>query len=150
LIKNEIGETPAELKLIYLQNSTIHTMKVDEEMLRNAEKEILEIWNNIKAAFESNNFPTIKNTLCDWCYYKPICPEFNKNVPSTVELENCNEKIDEINETLEAINLVGGLDNLPDNSPLKNTNLDEINKNLEELNITKNKIVKDIEEFLRK
>ena len=64
LIKNEIGETPAELKLIYLQNSTIHTMKVDEEMLRNAEKEILEIWNNIKAAFESNNFPTIKNTLC--------------------------------------------------------------------------------------
>ena len=150
LIKNEIGETPAELKLIYLQNSTIHTMKVDEEMLRNAEKEILEIWNNIKAAFESNNFPTIKNTLCDWCYYKPICPEFNKNAPSTVELENCNEKIDEINETLEAINLVGDLDNLPDNSPLKNTNLDEINKNLEELNITKNKIVKDIEEFLRK
>ena len=42
------------------------------------------------------------------------------------------------------------LDNLPDNSPLKNTNLDEINKNLEELNITKNKIVKDIEELLRK
>ena len=37
LIKNEIGETPAELKLIYLQNSTIHTMKVDEEMLKNAE-----------------------------------------------------------------------------------------------------------------
>ena len=95
-------------------------------------------------------FQQSKNTLCDWCYYKPICPEFNKNVPSTVELENCNEKIDEINETLEAINLVGGLDNLPDNSPLKNTNLDEINKNLEELNITKNKIVKDIEEFLRK
>ena len=150
LIKNEIGETPAELKLIYLQNSTIHTMKVDEEMLKNAEKEILKIWNDIKVAFESNNFPTIKNTLCDWCYYKPICPEFNKNAPSTVELENCNEKIDEINETLEAINLVGGLDNLPDNSPLKNTNLDEINKNLEELNITKNKIVKDIEEFLRK
>lgn len=94
----------------------------NESRWRNAKecwKEILEIWNNIKAAFESNNFPTIKNTLCDWCYYKPICPEFNKNAPSTVELENCNEKIDEINETLEAINLVGGLDNLPDNSPLK-------------------------------
>ena len=63
LIKNEIGETPAELKLIYLQNSTIHTMKVDEEMLRNAEKEILEIWNNIKVAFENNNFPTIKKYI---------------------------------------------------------------------------------------
>ena len=86
----------------------------------------------------------------DRCYYKPICPEFNNDVPSTVELENCNEKIDEINETLEAINLVGGLDNLPNNSPLKNTNLEEINKNLEELSFTKNKLVGDIEEFLRK
>ena len=48
LIKDEIGETPAELKLIYLQNSTIHSMKVDDEMLENARIEILEIWENIK------------------------------------------------------------------------------------------------------
>ncbi len=150
LIKDETGETPAELKLIYLQNSTIHSMKVDDEMLENARTEILEIWKNIKKSFENNDFPTIKNTLCDWCYYKPICPEFNPDSPNTDELEECNNLIDEINETIEAVNMVGGLENLPENSPLKNTDLEEINKKLVELESKRNRIVKEIGDFLRK
>ena len=150
LIKDETGETPAELKLIYLQNSTIHSMKVDDEMLENARTEILEIWENIKKSFENNDFPTIKNTLCDWCYYKPICPEFNPDSPNTDELEECNNLIDEINETIEAVNMVGGLENLPENSPLKNTDLEEINKKLVELESKRNRIVKEIGDFLRK
>ncbi len=150
LIKDETGETPAELKLIYLQNSTIHSLKVDDEMLENARTEILEIWENIKKSFENNDFPTIKNTLCDWCYYKPICPEFNPDSPNTDELEECNNLIDEINETIEAVNMVGGLENLPENSPLKNTDLEEINKNLVELESKRNRIVKEIGDFLRK
>ena len=150
LIKDEIGETPAELKLIYLQNSTIHSIKVDDEMLENARTEILEIWENIKKSFENNDFPTIKNTLCDWCYHKPICPEFNPDSPNTDELEECNNTINEINETIEAVNMVGGLENLPENSPLKNTNLEEINKKLDELENKRNRIVKEIGDFLRK
>ena len=31
LIKDELGEMPAELKLIYLKNSTIHTLKITEQ-----------------------------------------------------------------------------------------------------------------------
>ena len=77
LIKEELGEMPAELKLIYLKNSTIHTLKIKEEDLIESKKEILEIWENIKKAYENDDFPAIKNTLCDWCYYKPICPVFN-------------------------------------------------------------------------
>ena len=148
--RDEIGETPAELKLIYLQNSTIHSMKVDDEMLENARIEILEIWENIKKSFENNDFPTIKNTLCDWCYYKPICPEFNPDSPNTDELEECNNTINEINETIEAVNMVGGLENLPENSPLKNTDLEEINKKLDELENKRNRIVREIGDFLRK
>ena len=42
---------------------------------------------NIKNAFENNEFPATKNALCkDWCYYKPICPLFNKEAPSTDKL----------------------------------------------------------------
>ena len=51
LIKNELGIMPKELKLIYLQNSTIHSLIVTEEMLQEAEKEILSIWNDIKNSF---------------------------------------------------------------------------------------------------
>ena len=43
LIKEELGEMPVELKLIYLKNSTIHTLKITEEDLSNAKNEILEI-----------------------------------------------------------------------------------------------------------
>ena len=71
LIQKELGEMPSELKLIYLKNSTIHTLKVTQDSLDQAKIEVLEIWNNIKIAFETNEFPATKNTLCDWCYYKP-------------------------------------------------------------------------------
>ena len=53
LIKEELGEMPVELKLIYLKNSTIHTLKITEEDLSNAKNEILEIWENIKKAYLS-------------------------------------------------------------------------------------------------
>ena len=68
LIKNELGIMPKELKLIYLQNSTIHSLIVTEEMLQEAEKEILSIWNDIKNSFTENSFPPKKNALCEnWC-----------------------------------------------------------------------------------
>ena len=65
-------------------------------------------------------------------------------------MEECNNSIIEINETIEAVNMVGGLENLPENSPLKNTDLEEINKKLDELENKRNRIVKEIGDFLRK
>jgi len=150
LIEKELGETPSELKLIYLQNSTIHTLKVSKQMLLDAENEIIEIWNNIKKAIKNKEFPTNKNALCNWCYYKPICPEFNNNVPNTDKLEKYNSVINEINDTLEAIDLVGGLEKLPENSPLKNTNLNAIKTMLDDVNEKKNNTVSTIEKILRK
>ena len=75
-------------------------------MLDEAKVEILSIWQDIKNAFENNEFPATKNALCkDWCYYKPICPLFNKEAPSTDKLREIVEKIAEINETLDALEM---------------------------------------------
>ena len=82
LIQEETGKTPSELKLIYLKNSTVHTLEVNQDMLKEVKEEILEIWKQIKVSFENDNFPAIKNTLCDWCYFKPICPVFNDDHPN--------------------------------------------------------------------
>ena len=83
-------------------------------------------------AFENNEFPATKNALCkDWCYYKPICPLFNKEAPSTDKLRETVEKIAEINETLDALEMFENQDELPDSSPLKNININE----LKDLNI---------------
>ena len=150
LIKEELGEMPAELKLIYLKNSTIHTLKINEEDLNTARKEILEIWSNIKKAYKENKFPAIKNTLCDWCYYKPICPEFNENPPSTEELRNINEAILELEEEFQVLDMFKNENELPKGSPIGNNGKKNIKLQISELEEKKVTIQSEIEELLGK
>ncbi|MDA9198232.1 PD-(D/E)XK nuclease family protein [Acidimicrobiia bacterium] len=151
LIRDEIGVTPKELKLIYLKNSTIHTLKIDDTMLDEAKVEILSIWQDIKNAFENNEFPATKNALCkDWCYYKPICPLFNKEAPSTDKLREIVEKIAEINETLDALEMFENQEALPDSSPLKNININELKEKILSLEGEKERILTDINSLLGK
>ncbi len=150
LIKEELGEMPAELKLIYLKNSTIHSIKIDETSLQKVKDEVLEIWNNIKIAFERNEFKATPNTLCDWCYYKPICPEFNDNPPSTDELQSINEELVEINEAITATDMFEDISDLPEDSPLKKVNIEEINSRKIILEDKKNEILEGIKLLLRK
>ena len=151
LIRDEIGVTPKELKLIYLKNSTIHTLKIDDTMLDEAKVEILSIWQDIKNAFENNEFPATKNALCkDWCYYKPICPLFNKEAPNTDKLREIVEKIAEINETLDALEMFENQDELPDSSPLKNININELKEEISSLEGEKERILTDINLLLGK
>ncbi len=149
LIKDELGEMPKELKLIYLKNSTIHTLQVEEETLLNAKEEILQIWGNIKIAYKENHFPAIKNTLCDWCYYKPICPEYNEEAPDTDQLQQINNEIDELKENLEAMNMFENPEDIPKESPIKNIDKEKVEKEIENLNIKKTSILYEIEKILR-
>ncbi len=151
LIRDELGVTPVELKLIYLKNSTIHTLKVNDAMLDEAKVEILKIWEDIKKAFEENNFPATKNNLCkDWCYYKPICPLFNDDAPNTDSLQKIEDRILELNETLEAVNMFENQNELPDSSPLKEVDVKKLNEELDLLNIEKNSLLDDITKLLGK
>jgi len=150
LIKEELGEMPAELKLIYLKNSTIHTLKINEEDLNTARREILEIWTNIKKAYKENKFPAVKNNLCDWCYYKPICPEFNENPPSTEELRNINEAILELEEEFQVLDMFKNENELPKGSPIGNNGKKNIKLQISELEEKKVTIQSEIEELLGK
>ena len=150
LIKEELGEMPAELKLIYLKNSTIHTLKINEEDLNTARREILEIWDNIKKAYKENKFPAVKNNLCDWCYYKPICPEFNENPPSTEELRIINEAILELEEEFQVLDMFKNENELPKGSPIGNNGKKNIKLQISELEEKKVTIQSEIEELLGK
>ena len=150
LIKEELGEMPAELKLIYLKNSTIHTLKINEEDLNTARREVLEIWTNIKKAYKENKFPALKNNLCDWCYYKPICPEFNENPPSTEELRNINEAILELEEEFQVLDMFKNENELPKGSPIGNNGKKNIKLQISELEEKKVTIQSEIEELLGK
>jgi len=149
LIKEETGEMPVELKLIYLQNSTIHTLKINNEILEQAKQEILEVWNNIKIAFQNNEFPPIKNALCDWCYYKPICPIYNPDAPDTSKLQEINDQIEDMEQEIEAYELISTPEEIPSDSPIANTNVKELEENISLLNSKKEAILENIEKLLR-
>ena len=149
LIQKELGEMPSELKLIYLKNSTIHTLKVTQDSLDQVKIEVLEIWNNIKKAFETNEFPATKNTLCDWCYYKPICPVFNENAPDTEKLKEINEELIDIKEQIEALDMFENIDDLPDKSELASLNINELEEKYQKLDIVRAEIEDSIQKLLR-
>ena len=149
LIQKELGEMPSELKLIYLKNSTIHTLKVTQDSLDQVKIEVLEIWNNIKKAFESNEFPATKNTLCDWCYYKPICPVFNENAPDTEKLKEINEELIDIKEQIEALDMFENIDELPDKSELASLNINELEEKHQKLDILRAEMEDSIQKLLR-
>ena len=149
LIQKELGEMPSELKLIYLKNSTIHTLKVTQDSLDQVKIEVLEIWKNIKKAFESNEFPATKNTLCDWCYYKPICPVFNENAPDTEKLKEINEELIEIKEQIEALDMFENIDELPDKSELASLNINELEEKYQKLDIVRAEMEDSIQKLLR-
>ena len=150
LIRDELGITPIELKLIYLKNSTIHTLKVDNKMLDEVKIEILDIWSDIKLAFEENNFPATKNALCkNWCYYKPICPVFNDNAPSTEELRKINEAISELQEEIMVLDMFKNDKDIPKESPISNSDRNIIQNKIFELEKDKELIEKEIVDLLR-
>ncbi len=141
LIKDELGEMPAELKLIYLKNSTIHTLKISEEDLIDVKNEILEIWENIKKAYKDDEFPATKNNLCDWCYYKPICPVFNDDAPSTEELRSINETIYDLKEEVEALDMFKDDNDIPKESPIGSKDRNKIQNKIKKIDPKKNCVI---------
>ena len=149
LIEQELGEIPSELKLIYLKNSTIHTLKVTKEMLSEAKNEILEIWKDIKISFQNDNFPATKNNLCDWCYYKPICPAYNQESPDTQELKELSTKAAELEDSLSALSMIKDIESLPKTSDLYGLEKNSIEKEKEIINRQRDQIVKKFQILLR-
>ena len=149
LIQEETGKTPSELKLIYLKNSTVHTLEVNQDMLKEVKEEVLEIWKQIKVSFENDNFPAIKNTLCDWCYFKPICPVFNDDHPNTDDLKKLTLEINEFEETLSAISMFDNTSDLPPSSNIHGVNKEEIESKIKSLQNERESIIAKINKLLR-
>jgi putative RecB family exonuclease len=71
------GVLPRLLQLIYLGDSRIVKSEPNEAQLKSTEKILKNIGAEILTAIEQNDFPTKKSRLCDWCFFKAICPAHN-------------------------------------------------------------------------
>jgi putative RecB family exonuclease len=71
------GILPALLQLIYLGDSKVVKSSPSEAQLLSTEKILRNIGSEILSAIETNHFPPKKSRLCDWCFFKNICPAHN-------------------------------------------------------------------------
>ena len=75
LVQRQSGRTPAELRLMYLGNSTVYSIEIDRNTLDGIERQILALATTIRAALDRDNFPPKPSALCRWCSFQDLCPE---------------------------------------------------------------------------
>lgn len=68
------GVIPTLLQLIYLGDSQVIKSKPTESILLSTEKKVENIGAEILTSREEDHFPPRKSKLCDWCFFKTICP----------------------------------------------------------------------------
>ena len=72
-------QIPKLLRLIYLKDSQILTYEPNEKELELTLKKVEAVASQIQLSKETNNWPTNVTKLCDYCYFKSICPAFSKS-----------------------------------------------------------------------
>ena len=76
LVRNRLGRTPVELRLLYLGNATMYRIPIDDTALNGMERQLRALWGAINRAIERTHFPPRTSVLCDWCSFRSLCPAF--------------------------------------------------------------------------
>lgn len=76
LTRRATGETPAEVRLLYLNGPTMYRCAVDDNQLDAMDRQLRALWHRIEAALDDDRFPPRPGKLCDWCSYRQLCPAF--------------------------------------------------------------------------
>ncbi|MCI0425249.1 MAG: PD-(D/E)XK nuclease family protein [Actinobacteria bacterium] len=74
LIRNRTGQTPAEVRLLYLNGPTLYRLGIDDRQLDAMDSQLRALWAAIDRALATGRFPPRPGRLCDWCSYRKICP----------------------------------------------------------------------------
>jgi putative RecB family exonuclease len=77
LIRQQTGQTPVRLRLLYLNGPSVYEIPVNDHQLDAMERQLQALWSAINRALETDNFPTRPSRLCGWCSYQDICPAVN-------------------------------------------------------------------------
>lgn len=75
------GELPTQLLLIYLGDGTTLRHAPEAAELERFETVLTALWDAIRTAGRTGDFPPRRSKLCDWCDHRAICPEFGGTPP---------------------------------------------------------------------
>ncbi len=76
LIRRRTGETPKELRLLYLNGPTLYRLEIEDQQLDAMDGQLRALWKTINRAIVSESYPPKPGRLCDWCSFQGICPAF--------------------------------------------------------------------------
>lgn len=79
LVRNRLGETPVEVRLLYLNGPTLYRLPVDGRQLDAMERQLRALWTAIERALESGEFPPRRGPLCTWCSFVDVCPAWQSS-----------------------------------------------------------------------
>lgn len=68
------GVLPTLLQLVYLGDTQLVKSSPSEAQLLATERILKNIGSEILTAIDTGHFPAKKSRLCDWCFFKTICP----------------------------------------------------------------------------
>ncbi|MFD4355266.1 RecB family exonuclease, partial [Nocardia sp. NPDC058518] len=72
---------PAQLRLIYLADKNILTYTPEREELDRFQRILTALWQAIIDAGKTGDFPATRNSMCKFCDFKPLCPEYGGTPP---------------------------------------------------------------------
>ncbi|WUW11952.1 RecB family exonuclease [Streptomyces sp. NBC_01465] len=75
------GIVPRRLQLVYLGNGEVLTYDPVEADLERVERKLHALWEAIREATATGEWPTRKTKLCGWCDHQAVCPEFGGTPP---------------------------------------------------------------------
>ncbi len=81
LIRKRTGETPKELRLLYLNGPTLYRLPVDDRQLDAMDGQLRALWAAIERAMSTDRYPTRTGALCNWCSFRDICPAWQDMEP---------------------------------------------------------------------
>lgn len=80
------GELPSRLRLMYLKDGVLLEQRPTETSMSFLEKRTIAIYDAIERACVTGVFPTRRSGLCNFCNFKPWCPQFGGD-PNLAEVE---------------------------------------------------------------
>ncbi len=75
------GILPAQLRLIYLADKVLLTYTPDREELDRFARILTALWQAILDAGRTGDFPPQRNSMCRYCDFHALCPEFGGTPP---------------------------------------------------------------------
>lgn len=75
------GSVPDLLQLVYLGDGRVLRYSPDEADLRAVERNIKAVWAAIERAARTGDWRPRTSTLCRWCEFRELCPEFGGTPP---------------------------------------------------------------------